>query len=83
MTAPPFGSRAGRAPQVGDRVLVQRGRVRCRGWVSSIHRSKQGVEYVVRTEDRDGGMGQVFNIWTTSGGRCSLVILARARRSRR
>jgi hypothetical protein len=80
MTTTQRGSRTARTARVGDRVLVQRGGVAYRGWVSSIHRGKQGVEYVVRTEDRDGGMGQVLNIWATPEGRGPVVIAARARR---
>jgi hypothetical protein len=52
---------------VGDPVRVQRTGVTYSGRISSIHRRDNGVEYVIRTHATDGGMGQVLNIWTTSG----------------
>lgn len=55
------------AYQVGDRVQVQRKGTATPGRISSIHRRKDGVEYVVHTDAPDGGMGGVINLWTTSG----------------
>lgn len=55
------------AYQVGDRVQVQRKGAATPGRISSIHRRKDGVEYVVRTEPAEGGIGGVINLWTTSG----------------
>lgn len=53
--------------EVGDRVQVQGQGKTILGRISSIHRKNTGVEYVVRTDAVDGGIGQVLNIWTTSG----------------
>jgi hypothetical protein len=55
------------AYHVGDRVHVDRKGESTPGRITSIHRRKGGVEYVVRTEPTDGGMGNVVNLWTTSG----------------
>jgi hypothetical protein len=52
---------------VGDRVQVQHKGQPKPGRVGSIHYVNDGVEYVVRTDPRDGGMGAVLNIWTSSG----------------
>jgi hypothetical protein len=53
--------------QVGERVHVQRKGQSIPGRISSVHRTERGVEYVIRTEPTDGGVGGVLNIWTTSG----------------
>jgi hypothetical protein len=53
--------------QVGERVHVHRKGQTNAGRISSVHRSERGVEYVIRTEAADGGVGGVVNIWTTSG----------------
>jgi hypothetical protein len=53
--------------QVGDRVHVHRKGHRVLGRISSVHTTDRGVEYVVRTDPTDGGIGGVLNIWTTSG----------------
>ena len=52
---------------VGDRVQVQHKGQPKPGRISSIHHVNDGVEYVVHTDPRDGGMGEVLNIWTSSG----------------
>ena len=52
---------------VGDRVQVQHKGQPKPGRVSSIHHVNDGVEYVVRTDPQDGGMGEVLYIWTSSG----------------
>jgi hypothetical protein len=52
---------------VGDRVQVQHKGQPKPGRVSSVHHVNDGVEYVVRTDSRGGGMGEVLNIWTSSG----------------
>jgi hypothetical protein len=67
MTATQIVSTIVSAHQVGDRVRVQRKGITYPGRISSIHHRDNGVEYVVRTDTTDGGMGQVVNIWTTSG----------------
>ena len=53
--------------QVGDQVQVQRKGASTPGRISSIHRRKDGVEYVVSLTATDGGLGSVINVWTTSG----------------
>lgn len=63
---------------VGDRVQVQHKGQPKPGRVSSIHHVNDGVEYVVRTDPRDGGMGEVFNIWTSSGSSSFLTAPAHA-----
>ncbi|MCW2529562.1 MAG: hypothetical protein JWM76_4422 [Pseudonocardiales bacterium] len=63
------------AHRVGDQVLVdQRGDLRP-GRISSVHHHDGGIEYVVRADARDGGMGGVVNVWTTSGHSSYLVPL--------
>jgi hypothetical protein len=55
--------------QVGDRTQVQHQGTPTPGRISSIHRNDNGIEYVVRTDPADGGLGglgHVLNIWTTS-----------------
>jgi hypothetical protein len=48
--------------RTGDRVQVQhQGRVR-RGRISSIHRVRGGVEYVVHLDAEDDRMGQILNV---------------------
>ena len=53
--------------QVGDQVQGQRKSGTTPGRISSIHRRKDGVEYVVSLTAPDGGLGSVLNVWTTSG----------------
>lgn len=53
--------------QVNDRVQVHRAGTRRPGRISSIHHHDNGIEYVVRLEGPDGGLGAVVNVWTTSG----------------
>lgn len=53
--------------QVNERVQVQHHGQRRSGRVSSIHHNDDGVEYVIRLDASDGGIGSVVNIWTTSG----------------
>jgi hypothetical protein len=53
--------------QVNDRVQVHRRGTRRPGRISSVHHHENGVEYVVRLDAPDGGMGAVVNGWTTSG----------------
>jgi hypothetical protein len=72
MTATQIVSTSVSAHQVGDRVRVHRNGITYPGRISSIHHRDNGVEYVVRTDTTDGGMGQVVNIWTTSG-HCSFL----------
>jgi hypothetical protein len=43
------------------------------------HHVNDGVEYVVRTDPHDGGMGEVLNIWTSSGSSSFLTALGGAR----
>ena len=62
--------------RVGDRVQIQHKGQPKPGRVSSIHHVNDGVEYVVRTDPRDGGMGEVLNIWTSSGSSSFLTALA-------
>jgi hypothetical protein len=64
---------------VGDRVHVQRKGAVTSGRISSIHRVNDGVEYVVRTDPHDGGMGEVLNVWTSSGSSSFLTLLGGAR----
>jgi hypothetical protein len=64
---------------VGDRVLIEHKGQRRPGRISSIHHVNDGVEYVVRTDPRDGGMGEVLNIWTSSGSSSFLTALGGAR----
>lgn len=52
---------------VGDRVQIQHKGQPKPGRISSIHQVNDDVEYVVRTDPQDGGMGEVLNIWTSSG----------------
>ena len=61
---------------VGDRVQVQHKGQLKPGRISSIHHVNDGVEYVVRTDPQGGGMGEVLNIWTSSGGSSCLTALA-------
>jgi hypothetical protein len=72
-----------RAPhQVDDGVQVQhRGHMKP-GRISSIHRTHNGAEYIVRTDPVDGGMGGVVNIWTTSGRSADVAPAARVGASR-
>ena len=53
--------------QVNDRVHVHRRGERRPGRISSVHRHESGIEYVVRLDGPDGGLGAVVNVWTTSG----------------
>jgi hypothetical protein len=57
---------------VNDRVLVRYDGQTRAGRISSIHRHADDVEYVIRLDDEDGGMGVVVNVWST-GGRCTLL----------
>ena len=61
---------------VNDRVLVQYDGQTRAGRISSIHRHADDVEYVIRFDDEDGGMGVVVNVWST-GGRCTLLTASR------
>jgi hypothetical protein len=79
MTATQIGSKILPAHQVGDRVQVQHKGQPKPGRVSSIHHVNDGVEYVVRTDPLDGGMGEVLNIWTSSGTSSFLTSLGGAR----
>lgn len=52
---------------VGDRVQVRHhGQLRP-GRIRSVHQRNSGIEYVINTDPVDGGMGEVVNVWTTSG----------------
>ncbi|WP_375481060.1 hypothetical protein [uncultured Jatrophihabitans sp.] len=53
--------------QVNDRVQVHRRGTRRLGRISSVHHHDNGIEYVVRLDGPDGGLGAVVNVWTTSG----------------
>jgi hypothetical protein len=70
MTATQIGSEILPDHRVGDRVQVQhRGQAKPER-ISSIHRVNDGVEYVVHADPADpsgGGMGEVLNVWTSSG----------------
>lgn len=67
MSATPAPTKPLPVHQVGDRVRLHRHGLNHLGWISSINHRDDGVEYVVRIEAHAGGMGQVVNIWTTSG----------------
>lgn len=70
MTATQTDAKISPAHQVGDRVQVQHKGQRKPGRISSINHVNDGVEFVVRTDPADpsgGGMGEVLNIWTSSG----------------
>ncbi len=58
---------------VGDRVHVQRHGRLMAGRILSIHRTDNGVVYVVAVDAADGGLGGVINVWTTSGRSAYLV----------
>lgn len=58
--------------QIGDRVQIRRKGQSAAGRISSIHRSVNGVEYVVHTDPVHGGTGSVLNLWTTSD-QCSFL----------
>ncbi|MBN9620775.1 MAG: hypothetical protein J0H43_13755 [Actinobacteria bacterium] len=63
---------------VGDRVQIQHKGQPKPGRISSIHHINDGVEYVVRTDRADpagGGVGEVLNIWTSSGTSSFLTAL--------
>lgn len=61
---------------VNDRVLVRYDGHPRAGRISSIHRHADDVEYVVRLDDQDGGLGVVVNVWSTSA-RCTLLTASR------
>jgi hypothetical protein len=79
MTATQIGSKILPAHQVGDRVQVQHKGQHKPGRISSIHQVNDGVEYVVRTDPHDDGVGEVLNIWTSSGASSFLTTLGGAR----
>ena len=64
------------ALRVGDQVQVHTQAGLTLGRVSAVHRQGNGIEYVVRTDAHDGGMGGVVNVWTTSARSSYLVPLA-------
>jgi hypothetical protein len=78
MTAAKNGSKILPIHQVGDRVQVQHKGQPKPGRVSSIHNVTDGVEYVVRTDPHDGGMGEVLKNWTSSGSSSFLTALGGA-----
>ena len=53
--------------RVNDRVQVHRHGTRRPGRISAVHHHDNGVEYVVRLDAPDGGIGAVVNVWTASG----------------
>jgi hypothetical protein len=61
---------------VNDRVLVRYDGQTRAGRISSIHRHADDVEYVVRLDDEDAGMGVVVNVRSTSG-RCTFLTATR------
>ena len=79
MTATQIGSKILPAHQVGDRVQVQHKGQPKPGWISSIHHVNDGVEYVLRADPHDDGMGEVLNICTSSGSSSFLTALGGAR----
>jgi hypothetical protein len=79
MTATQIGCKILPAHRVRDRVQVQhKGRPKS-GRISSIHHVNDGVEYVVGTDPHDDGVGEVFNLWTSSGTSSFLTALGGVR----
>jgi hypothetical protein len=64
---------------VGERVQIQHKGQPKPGRISSIHHINDGIEYVVRTDPHDGGMGEVLTIWTSSGSSSFLTAPGGAR----
>lgn len=79
-TTPPPGPQPQRS--VNDRILVRYAGQTRAGRISSIHRHTDELEYVVRLDDEDGGMGFVVNVWST-GGRCTLLTASRGAEAER
>jgi hypothetical protein len=82
MTAASTSDNSTLAWLVGDRVRVQPGGQLMPGRITSIHRLRGGIEYVVRTDPAVGGIGQVLNIWTASGNSSFLTAQATPRSGR-
>jgi hypothetical protein len=74
-------SRAMAPHRVNDRVHVRQHGLQRVGRISSIHRRGNGIEYVVRLDAANGGLGPVINAWT-NGRRSRFLTVAPPGRNR-
>lgn len=80
MKATQIAAQTNPAHQVGDRIQVRHQGQLTPGRISSVHHVGSGVEYVIRLDAADGGLGDTINVALSStrsanrnGQRCVLV----------
>jgi hypothetical protein len=70
-----------RAPRwrCGDRVTLWQNGIAQLAWISSVHRVRGGIEYVVHTEPGGGATGRTVNVWERRGNPPALTPVRGAR----